>query len=101
MRAQRFDLNLPVWYRVADETQWQSGVTETVSATGASIRVADPVRTRRPIHVVIALPSAAGCLIGSGRIVRTVETDGRPVVTLAIAVGHFHIRSKSVLRRIA
>jgi hypothetical protein len=102
VRARRFDLNLPVWYRGADEMQWHSGVTETVSASGTSIRAADPMRPAWPVDIVIviALPSAAGCLIGRGRLVPPIDTDGRPV-TFAISVGHFHIRSKAVLNRIA
>jgi hypothetical protein len=101
VRAQRFELNLPVWYRTADETQWHSGVTEMVSASGAVVRAAARLLPARPVHIVIALPSVAGCLIGAGRIVRTVETNGQTVATFAIAVGHFHIRSKAVLKRIA
>jgi hypothetical protein len=100
VRAQRFDLNLPVWYRATSETEWHVGVTETVSSTGALIRVEESVPATQPVHVVIALPSAAGCLIGTGRIVRTPETDEHPA-TFAIGVGHFHIRSKAVLTRIA
>ena len=101
VRAQRFDLTLPVWYRTTDETQWRTGVTETVSATGALIRAEEPTPPAQPVRVVIALPSLAGCLIGSGRIVRTIEVDGESVATFAIDVGHFHLRSKAVLDRIA
>jgi hypothetical protein len=97
VRARRFDLNLPVWYRRADEALWHTGVTETVSSTGALIRAEEPSASARPVTVVIALPSVAGCLIGSGRIVRTVETEGQSDASFAIAVGHFHIRSKAVL----
>ena len=90
-----------MWYRAADETQWHTGVTETVSSTGALIRAEEPAAPTRPVHLVIALPSVAGCLIGSGRIVRTVEPEGQPAPgTFAIAVGHFHIRSKAVLNRL-
>jgi len=96
VRAQRFDLHLPVWYRAMSETEWHVGVTETVSSTGALIRVEESVPATQPVHVVIALPSSAGCLIGKGRIVRTAETDRQPA-TFAIGVGHFHIRSKAVL----
>jgi hypothetical protein len=101
VRAQRFDLNLPVWYRRTGEARWQSGITETVSATGTLIRAADTAPSEWPVSVVIALPSAAGCLIGRGRLVRTSDTDGEPAATFAVSVGHFHIRSKSVLKRIA
>jgi len=101
VRAQRFDLNLPVWYRSADETEWHAGVTEKVSATGALIRVEESLPSAQPVHLVIALPSAAGCLIGTGRLVRTDDADGHAAGTFAIGVGQFHIRSKAVLKRIA
>ena len=90
-----------MWYRSADESQWHTGVTETVSATGALIRVEESVPTAQPVHVVIALPSAAGCLIGTGRLVQTPEPDEHPAARFAIGVGKFHIRSKAVLKRIA
>ena len=99
MRPQRFDLNLPVWYRSTDETHWHTGVTEIVSSTGALIRAEEPAAPTQQVRVVIELPSMAGCLIGSGRIVPPEETHC-PAGTFAIAVGHFHIRSKAVLNRL-
>jgi hypothetical protein len=94
-------LSLPVWYRRADETHWHMGMTETVSCTGALIHAEEPSPSARPVTIVIALPSVAGCLIGSGRLVRTVETAEQSDASFAIAVGHFHIRSKAVLNSLA
>jgi hypothetical protein len=99
-RARRFDLSLRVWYRSANETQWHSGKTQCVSATGAVIRADGPVAPSRPVTVVIALPSVAGCLVGCGRVVRTVETFAQTALsTFAIRVSRYRIQSKSVLFR--
>ena len=88
-----------MWYRSTDETHWHTGVTEIVSSTGALIRADEPATPAQPVHVVIELPSVAGCLIGSGRILPSEETHS-PAGTFAIAVDHFHIRSKAVLDRL-
>ena len=44
------------------------------------------------IVVMIALPEAAGCLIGRGRIVRTASAPARPDrCSFAIAVPHYRL----------
>ena len=76
-------------------------MTEIVSSTGALIRAEEPALPAPSVRVVIELPSVAGCLIGFGRIVPTAEAGAHSAAgTFAIAVGHFHIRSKAVLDRI-
>jgi hypothetical protein len=101
-RGRRFDLCLPVWYRAAGEALWHAGITENVSASGVLIRGEGPVAPARPIVVAIALPSASGCLVGRGSIVRTVEGSVHTTLaTFAIAVRRFHIDHwKSVLPRL-
>ena len=75
-RARRFDLSLPVWFRAAGETLWHNGVTQSVSTDGAVIRADGPAPSSEPVIVVIVLPSVAGCLVGRGRVVRTVLRVG-------------------------
>jgi len=101
-RAHRFDLCVPVWYKTANETEWHAGVTENISASGALIRADGPAVPTAPVVVAIALPPANGCLVGRGRIARTVETPADPTLaTFAIAVKRFRIdRYESLLRGI-
>ena len=100
-RAQRFDLRVPVWYKAAGETAWHAGVTQNISANGALIRADSPVAPTQPIVVAIALPQVSGCLVGCGRIVRTVEPAVTASATFAIAVKRYRIdRYESVLRGI-
>jgi hypothetical protein len=54
----------------------------------------------RDIIVAIALPSVDGCLVGRGRVVRTIEApaEGAPP-SFAVAVSHYRLaRLDSVLR---
>ena len=110
-RAQRFDLCLPVSFRIGNEQQWRTGTTESISATGALIRArqsvgvaaapADPegksVAPSDPIVVAISLPVVPGCLIGRGRIVRMLAPGAQTDETaFAIMIDRFRIgRMKS------
>jgi hypothetical protein len=93
-------LCVPVWYKAANETEWHAGITENISATGALIRADGPVVPTQPVVVAIALPAVQGCLVGRGRIVRTVETPAPTALsTFAIAVKRYRIDGyASVLR---
>jgi hypothetical protein len=83
---------MPVWYKAANETEWHAGLTQNVSATGALIRADSPVIPTEPVIVAIALPQVEGCLIGRGRIVRTVETPPQTALaTFAVAVKRYRI----------
>ena len=70
-RAQRFDLRLPVSYRMEHEREWRRGTTESISTTGAAIRAHQSVVPTGPILIAISLPVVPGYLVGRGRIVRT------------------------------
>jgi hypothetical protein len=100
-RPQRFCLCLPVWYRAASETEWHTGLTRSVSSTGALIRADESGVPAKRVIVAIALPSADGCLVGRGRVVRKIEAaaEGAPA-SFAVAVSHYRLeRRDSVLRR--
>jgi hypothetical protein len=93
-RPQRFCLCLPVWYRSASETAWHTGLTRSVSSTGAVIRADESRVPTKEVIVAIALPSAEGCLVGRGRVVRNVEgpADGTPT-SFAVTVSHYRLES--------
>jgi len=102
-RPQRFSLCLPVWYRAASETEWHTGLTRSVSSTGALIRADESNVPAKRVIVAIELPSAEGCLVGRGRVVRTIESPsaGAPA-SFAVAVSHYRLgRRDSVLGRAA
>ena len=120
-RARRFDLCLPVSYRIGNEQQWRTGITQSISATGALIRARqsagaaaahdgtarqgsgrperqsngageEPVAPADPIVVAISLPVGPGCLIGRGRIVRTLAPGVHTgETTFAVMVDRFRI----------
>jgi hypothetical protein len=99
-RARRFPLNLPVWYRRANEREWHKGVTRSISITGATIQPDEPVMPTGPLIVAIPLPVYPGCLIGRARIVRAVPAPGtRP--TFAIAVERYRIGRRDTILRSA
>jgi hypothetical protein len=98
-----------VSYRIGSEQQWRTGTTESISATGALIRTrpdaesagvaaahAGPggksIAPSDPIVVAISLPVVPGCLIGRGRIVRTVAPRASSdEMAFAVMVDHFRI----------
>jgi hypothetical protein len=91
-RARRFDLNLPVWYRLASEHEWHKGSTQSISASGAIIRADEPSVPVDPIVIAISLPAVPGCLVGRGHIVRTLSSDpAAGETTFAVAVDHYRI----------
>jgi hypothetical protein len=101
-RSRRFGLCLPVWYRAASETAWHTGLTRSVSATGAVIRADEAGAPSERIIVAIELPSV-GCLVGHGRLVRILQASaGAAPATFAVAVSRYRLdRRDAVLRRAA
>lgn len=93
-RGTRFTLQWPVWYRTAGETEWHSGTTENISFSGALIHAKASTVPVTPVVVVIALPPTLsrphGCLVGQGRVVRSVappsQTEGS---AFAVAVTRY------------
>jgi hypothetical protein len=88
-----------VWYRAAHERSWRSGITHSISTSGAIIQPDDRLIPTGPIVVAIPLPVVPGCLVGRGRIVRS---SSKPATsepaTFAIAVDRYRIgRSDDVL----
>jgi hypothetical protein len=89
-----------VKYRTAGERKWHEGVTVSLSTSGAMID-GDvlPSRAQR-IDVVIALPSAGGCLSGHGRIVSASAPQARAGhFSFAIAVPCYRIEHRAGARR--
>jgi PilZ domain-containing protein len=97
-RARRFDLHLPVSYRIGNEETWRSGTTQSISMTGAIITARESVVPADTVDVAIALPSVPGCLVGRGRIVRTMPSITQSgEITFAIAVDGYRINHRDVV----
>lgn len=92
-----FPLQLPVWYRRTDEREWYTGVTQSISISGAVIEPDEPMMPTGPIIVAIPLPVMPGCLIGRGRIVRTFSADASRHATFAVAVDRYRIGRRDVV----
>src|SRR5688572_4848682 len=99
VRAQRFALHLPVWYRVAGEAEWHAGTTENISASGAAIRGKQPIKAPTSVRVIIPLPSPrtehAGCLMARGRVVRTIDLPSHPEASgFAVSVTRYRLDTR-------
>jgi len=87
----RFNLTLPVWFRIDGESEWRTGCTERVSGSEVVIRAERPVPAVGTMSMLISLPSNAftggGCLVGSGRIKRlTARLSRRARSTFSVAI---------------
>ena len=89
---------LPVWYRGVDETEWHTGLSRSVSTTGALIHADEPGVPSQKLIVAIELPSVPGCLVGRGRVIRLVgEDDETAPVTFAVQVARYRLDSLNLV----
>lgn len=77
MRAPRFNLNLPLWFRPGKQRTWQKARTENISATGVLVRWPEPLPVDTTVEFRVALPSRhparrGGEIAGRGRVTRVV-----------------------------
>ena len=104
MRPCRYDLHLPVWYRVQGERSWHTGTTESVSRSGVMIRTHERNELNSLVRVVIELPNedgsgTAGCLTGIGHVVRAQNADRSDAPSFAIAVKRYRVQRPITSRR--
>ena len=92
-RATRFDVPVPLRYRLAGTAAWSEGRIENISRSGLLFRVERPLPVDTAVEMTFALPVPAGRdLLCRGRVVRTVSgTDaaGRPGIAATIATFRF------------
>jgi hypothetical protein len=92
LRRRAYSLCLPVWYRAAGETEWHTGLTRSVSTTGAVIRADEDGAPSEQLIVAIGLPSVTGCLIGTGRVVRMIGSAGESApATFAVQMTRYRL----------
>jgi len=89
-----------VWYRAPHETEWHTGLSKSVSETGAVIRADEPDTPPEDLIVAIGLPSDSACLVGRGRVLRFLNTDDKTAaITFAVQVSGYRIdQCDTVLR---
>jgi len=87
-RAQRFDLQLPLKYRLLGESVWHNGTTENMSRSGMLFRVEETIQPNAQLEINLVLPAEIAGLstevICHGEVVRTVELE-EPVAGPALA----------------
>ncbi len=88
-RAQRFNLHLPLRYRLVGEDDWRKGTTENISRSGMLFRAEELVSPNVQLEINLALPAEIAGLspaevICRGEVVRAVESDS-PAVSPALA----------------
>jgi PAS domain S-box-containing protein len=96
-RAQRFNLSLPLRYRLLGEHDWRAGTTENISRSGLLFRADEMLQPSAQLEINLVLPAeiaglSAAEVICRGEIVRTVrpETAGiQPALAAKILQYHF------------
>ena len=56
-RAQRFEIKVPIRYRVRNQETWREGHTENISQSGLLFRAPEPLSEDTVIELTFALPA--------------------------------------------
>jgi two-component system, cell cycle sensor histidine kinase and response regulator CckA len=84
MRAQRFNLHLPLRYRTLGEQGWRNGTTENISRSGVLFRAEEALQPNAQLEINLVLPPEIAGLTATevicrGEVVRTVESADNPI----------------------
>jgi CheY-like chemotaxis protein len=101
-RAQRFNLHLPLKYRLLGEQDWHEGTTENISRSGLLFRSQATVPANAQLEINLVLPTeiaglASAEVVCRGEVVRTVESASpkvSPVLAAKILQYHFQHGSR-------
>ena len=96
-RAQRFNLSLPLRYRLLGEQDWRSGTTENISRSGLLFRADEMLQPSAQLEINLVLPAeiaglSAAEVICRGEIVRSVKPENagiQPALAAKILQYHF------------
>jgi len=103
-RAQRYDLHIPLKYRLVGEDQWREGTTENISRSGVLFRADEKISAKAQLEFNLMLPvGAAGPspaeVVCRGEVVRIEEKGGpsnnNPTLAAKILQYHFQHGSKT------
>jgi PAS domain S-box-containing protein len=102
-RATRFDLHLPMKYRLIGESGWREGTTENISRSGMLFQAEEPIAPNAQLEINLVLPAeiaglAAAEVVCRGEVVRTARSEGDTVSpTLAAKILQYHFQHGSHL----
>jgi CheY-like chemotaxis protein len=102
-RATRFDLHLPLKYRLVGERDWRDGTTENISRSGMLFRAEESVAPNAMLEINLVLPAeiaglAAAEVVCRGEVVRTVDPESGTVSpTLAAKILQYHFQHGSMM----
>jgi PilZ domain len=80
VRAQRFNLHVPLKYRLVGQIDWREGSTENISRSGMLFRAQELIPLHSQLDINLVLPSqiaglAATEVVCLGEVVRALERD--------------------------
>lgn len=97
-RAQRFNLHLPLKYRLLGEDSWRQGTTENISRSGMLFRAEEAIPASAQLEINLVLPAeiaglAAAEVVCKGEVVRSVSLDSSTVTpALAAKILQYHFQ---------
>jgi CheY-like chemotaxis protein len=100
-RARRFNLNLPVRYRLVGEQNWHEGTTENISRSGLLFRGPETLQPNVQLEINLVLPPeiagiSATEVVCRGEIVRSVGSEDPGVSpSLAAKILQYHFQHGS------
>jgi PAS domain S-box-containing protein len=102
-RAKRFNLHLPLKYRLVGENDWREGTTENISRSGLLFRAEETVSPNAQLEINLVLPAeiaglASAEVVCRGEVVRTVEegtSEVHPALAAKILQYHFQHGSQA------
>ena len=98
VRAQRFQLHLPLRYRRIGENQWHVGTTENISRSGMLFQADESLQPSSQVEINLVLPAEIAGLSGTevvcrGEVVRTIERRGETLTpALAARILQYHFQ---------
>ncbi len=96
-RAQRFNLQLPLKYRLLGENDWRQGTTENISRSGMLFRAEELVPPNAQLEINLVLPAeiaglSAAEVVCRGEVVRAMQAEAptmHPALAAKILQYHF------------
>jgi PilZ domain-containing protein len=97
LRAQRFQLHLPLRYRRLGEKDWHVGKTENISRSGMLFQADEVLQPSSQVEINLVLPAEIAGLSSTevvcrGEVVRTIQGQGEslsPALAARILQYHF------------
>ena len=101
-RARRYNLHLPVRYRLLGEPDWRPGTTENISRSGMLIRSEELIKPAAQLEISLVLPPEIAGLaptevVCRGEVVRCIEGAGEQVSpALAAKILQYHFQHSHI-----